>query len=123
LTNVEDEGDLLEREALSASGVEAEEEHNGIPCCPECGRPVDDIEGMTEAQLLDAIRLGLLRDLARALRQGTATHQEKAIAKGMLRDNNSKVENDPPEEEEEVEQAPVNTKRTRPVREYRDSRG
>jgi hypothetical protein len=42
----------------------------------------------------------------------------------MLRDNNSKVENDPPEEEEEVEQGPVvNVKRTRPVRDYGESRG
>lgn len=101
--------------------VEDGEDHdNGIPCCSACGRPVDDIEAMTEAQLLDAIRLGLLRDLARALRQGTATHQEKAIAKGMLRDNNSKVEEQPPEEDE-PEETPIN--KSRQVRTFGESLG
>ena len=83
---------------------------------------MDDIESMTEAALLDAIRLGLLRDLARALRTGTATHQEKAIAKGMLRDNNSKVEEQPEEVEDGEEVAPV-TRRSRPVRTFGDSNG
>lgn len=47
---------------------------------------------MSEQQLLDLIRLNLLKDLARSLATGTATHQEKAIAKALLRDNNSKVD-------------------------------
>jgi hypothetical protein len=60
--------------------------------CPECGHPLDDAEKMDEKSLLDGIRLSLLRDLFRSLSQGTATHQEKAIAKALLRDNNSKVD-------------------------------
>ena len=102
-----------------------EEDHpsevNGVPCCPECGRPVDDIDKMTEQELIDSIRIGLLKDLARNLAMGTATHQEKAIAKGLLRDNGSKVV---PEEytAEEVEEEPQ-VSRKRPVRKFGESRG
>ena len=42
---------------------------------------------MTKAQLLEHLDLALLRDLTRAVDMGTATHQEKAIAKALLRDN------------------------------------
>ncbi len=59
--------------------------------CPSCGRPTDDIEAMDEGQLLDTIHLGLLRDLARTVRSGRATHQELAVARGLLRDNKRTV--------------------------------
>lgn len=124
----EEAGDELERAALAASGVEPEDESevNGIPCCPECGRPVDDVEKMTEVELLDAIRIGLLRDLARSLATGTATHQEKAIAKGLLRDNSSKVDptvggegnEEDGEEDEGTEARPI-----RRARIFGDSKG
>lgn len=79
---------------------------------------------MNEANLLLAIRLGLLKDLARQLQMGTATHQEKAIAKGLLRDN--KMALDPKkianEEEPEDEDEPVAPVRRTP-RVFPDSRG
>lgn len=85
-------GDALEEAALNASGeADGEDTHNGVPTCPTCGQPTDDIQHMTEGALLLAIRMDLMRDLARALRTGTATHQEKAIAKALLRDNLMRV--------------------------------
>lgn len=79
---------------------------------------------MGEQQLLDHIRLNLLKDLARALATGTATHQEKAIAKALLRDNNSKVDPTATQEDEEDEDEPG--PEARPIRKPRtfgDSKG
>lgn len=89
---------------------------------------MDDIESMTEQALLDTIRTGLLRDLARALRSGTATHQEKAIAKALLRDNASKVRPDEPDgedefQDDETEVDPRIPPARRPVKDYGDSKG
>ncbi len=50
---------------------------------------------MTQAQLLEEIHMGALRELARLLRSGNATHQELAVARGLLRDNKVTV---PPED-------------------------
>lgn len=84
---------------LTAKRVSVAEESNEagasdnkeVPVCASCGRPTDDIEGMDEQQLLEAIHIGVLRDLARSVRSGNASHQELAIARGLLRDNNKKI--------------------------------
>jgi hypothetical protein len=73
---------------------------------------MDDIQTMDEAKLLETIHLGLLRDLARTVRSGRATHQELAIARGLLRDNSKKVT---PEDEPEDEALPPQA----PKREFR----
>lgn len=71
----------------------------GAPVCPSCGKPLgDDIEQMDEQALLEVIHLCLLKDLARTIRGGSASHQELAIARGILRDNKKVVppgDNDP----------------------------
>jgi hypothetical protein len=60
--------------------------------CPECGQAKrDDFSTMEEMALMDHLRVELLRNLARGFRDGTITHQEKAIIRGLLRDNSSKV--------------------------------
>lgn len=41
--------------------------------------------------MLEVIHLGLLKDLARSVRSGSAGHQELAIARGILRDNKKVV--------------------------------
>jgi hypothetical protein len=51
-----------------------------------------DIQAMAEPDLLEQIRIELLRDGLQGLRHGTITHQEKAILRGLLRDNKSTVE-------------------------------
>lgn len=76
---------------------------SGVPVCPSCGRPTDDIEAMDEATLLEAIHIGVLRDLARSVRGGDAGHQELAIARGILRDNKKIV---PPSEDDTDDQLP-----------------
>lgn len=77
-----------------------------VPACPSCGQPIDDIQTMTEEQLLESIHLGLLRDLARRVHNGEATHQELAIARGLLRDNKRVVTVEEPEDESLPPQAP-----------------
>lgn len=62
-----------------------------LPACETCGAIRDDIENMTEPQLLDAIHMGVLRTLARTLQSGEAPYQELAIARGLLRDNRKVV--------------------------------
>lgn len=57
------------------------------PRCPSCRQALDDIQGMTEAEVLQHIQTQMLKELLRSLRNGTATHQEMAIARGLLRDN------------------------------------
>lgn len=82
---------------------------------------------MDEAKLLLAIRLGLLKDLARQLQMGTATHQEKAIAKGLLRDNKmaldpKKIANEEePHDDEDEPDTPVQPRRVPRV--FPDSKG
>jgi hypothetical protein len=103
---------------------EDDHEVNGIPCCSECGKPLDYIETMGEQQLLDHIRLNLLRDLARALATGTATHQEKAIAKALLRDNKSIVDPTSTGDDEEDDDEPGPEARPiRKARVFNDSKG
>jgi hypothetical protein len=65
-----------------------------IERCPTCNRPVDEFEGMTEEALLAHLRAELLRDLARGFRNGTITHQEKAVLTRLLKDNNAGVPKD-----------------------------
>lgn len=57
---------------------------------------------MQELQLLEVIHLGLLRDLARSVRSGTAGHQELAIARGLLRDNKKVVPAEPDDQDGEL---------------------
>jgi hypothetical protein len=83
---------------------------------------VDDAESMDEAALLKGIRVALLRDLFRALSQGTATHQEKAIAKALLRDNNSKVDATE-EDDDDPEETSTLTTPARRARTFGDSKG
>ena len=81
---------------LSAAGADPEESHDSaVPRCPACGRPTDDVSKMTDMQVLEELRSEFYRDLLRSMREGTATHQEKAIARGILRDNKV-VADDPP---------------------------
>ena len=67
---------------------------------------MDDIEGMDEAALLKELRVGALRMLARNMREGQLTHQELAIARGLLRDNNKALKPVTPEEDFEEEDDP-----------------
>ncbi len=60
---------------------------------------MDDIQSMSEPELLEHIRAGLLKDLARKVAAGTAGHQELAIARGLLRDNKSIVPDEPDPED------------------------
>lgn len=55
---------------------------------------------MGKTQLLDAIELGLLREMARSVSHGTANHQELAIARGLLRDNKRIIPQDEPEDDD-----------------------
>ena len=73
--------------------------------CPTCQRPLDDeFDAMTEQQLLEHLQHEQLADLARGFRNGTITHQEKAIIRGMLRDNRVTAPKDEtPEDEAAVE--------------------
>lgn len=64
---------------------------DGVTRCVACGQPVDDLQSMDEAKLLEEIHMGTLRELARTLRSGNATHQELAVARGLLRDNKKLV--------------------------------
>lgn len=56
------------------------------PPCPTCGRWRDDVDTMTDDQLVLAIRKATLQHLLRSMR-GTPTGQELAVARGLLRDN------------------------------------
>jgi len=87
--------------------------------CPECHRPLkDDIEGMSEAELLECIHIGTLKTLARILHSGEAAYQELAVARGLLRDNKKVV---PPDETgPEDENLPPAQRRTLPGRTFPD---
>lgn len=89
------------KELLDAAGdlMDDEAEAPEVPRCPECGRPIDDVSKMSSRAVLEGIRDELARDLLRDLRNGTATHQEKAIARGFLRDNHSLIPDDDDGEE------------------------
>lgn len=62
-----------------------------IPRCPACGHALDDVSKMTDEQVLKALQGEMYRDLLRNVRRGMATHQELAIARGILRDNDIKA--------------------------------
>ena len=95
--------DELEDEAalLSAAGVdvggEPETASGDVPCCPACGRPIDDVSKMSETDVLQELKGEFYRNLLRSMRAGQATHQEMAIARGILRDNKI-IAKDPEEE-------------------------
>lgn len=57
---------------------------------------MDDIQKMDKSGLLEEIQLGVLRNMARMLREG-GTHQELSVARQLLKDN--KVTAPPPEDE------------------------
>lgn len=67
--------------------------------CPACNHPIDDVSKMSQSEVLEGLQDALLRDLLRAVRTGDATHQELAIARGVLRDQNMMVPGDDPERE------------------------
>lgn len=54
---------------------------------------------MNKVEALEAIQLGLLRDLARKVNSGEATGMELNVARGLLRDNFKKVGTDTPDDE------------------------
>lgn len=91
------EEDELEAQAAATLGVDDQEGPalHDAERCPACNRPLDDIEGMGEETLLAQLRVNLLKDLLRGFMQGTITHQEKAILRGLLRDNKSVVPTTP----------------------------
>lgn len=114
---VEDRMEALAALDLGGEGEQSPSLHAAEEVCPTCGRPTDEAEGMSEGQLLDALQVDLLRDLYRGFRQGTITHQEKAILRGMLRDNKRVVTPDvdkraaePLEQDEAL--PPVSSRRT-----------
>jgi hypothetical protein len=79
---------------------------------------MDDFAAMGEQDLIQSIKLGLLRDLARSVGSGTATHQELAIARGLLRDNKMTV---PPDEGGDDAELPHRaTDRPLPARQFPD---
>lgn len=59
----------------------------------------DAFDLMDEEGLLNHLRVELLRDLCRGFRDGTITHQEKAIVTRLLQFNNSRVK---PSEDENL---------------------
>jgi hypothetical protein len=67
--------------------------------CPHCGSALDDVATMTDRQVLEALRTEMYRDALRMMRSGDATHQEKAIARGILRDNKMVAEDNADPEE------------------------
>jgi hypothetical protein len=101
-----DDTDGLEAAALRASGLEGgsmDGPPDDLERCEHCGalKP-DEFDRMTEQQLLDHGRQQLLRSFGRGFRDGTITHQEKAILMGFLRLQGSKlpVETKPEPDEE-----------------------
>lgn len=76
-----------------------EEAEVAVPRCPSCNQPIDDVSKLSQSEVLEGIQDELLRDLLRAIRSGDATHQELAIARGVLRDQNMMVPGDDPERE------------------------
>jgi hypothetical protein len=67
--------------------------------CPQCGSALDDVAKMSDKDVLKHVRSEVYRDLLRSLRTGNASHQELAIARGILRDNNMYAEEDPDDDE------------------------
>lgn len=92
---LEDEAALLS--AAGVDGIEPETVSGEVPCCPACGRPTDDVSKMSEADVLQELKGEFYRNLLRSMRAGQATHQEMAIARGILRDNKI-IAKDPEEE-------------------------
>jgi hypothetical protein len=90
--------DSEDHELLAAAGELPEHPAEETPRCPACGSALDDIAKMTDMQVLQHMRTEMYRDLLRNLRAGTATHQEKAIARGILRDNKVVADNDSSDE-------------------------
>lgn len=103
--------DDLEDEAtlLAAAGADADGDTSATPRCPACGRPTDDVSRMTDMQLLEELRSEFYRDLLRSMREGTATHQEKAIARGILRDNKVVADEEPSTKNSKTKRRPVET--------------
>jgi hypothetical protein len=90
-----------------------------VPRCPTCNRPTDDIEGMTETQLLAYMREELLKDLNRKLGAGQATHQEMAIMRGFLRDYQASLKKPAPEAGAVDESLPPQRRSALPQRDRR----
>lgn len=109
------------REARSEDDIETYEDGNagGLPPgptddpsqgperCPHCGSLMDDLSKMNDIQLLQVGRTEMIRDLVRSLQLGQSTHQEKAILRGLLRDN--KMVGDTKEGEEDKNPLPGDT--------------
>jgi hypothetical protein len=93
---------------------------DGVDRCTACGQPVDDIQTMTEAELLQEIHVGSLRELARTLRSGNATHQELAVAARILKDNNKRVDPEDDDDEEDPNLPPKAEKRAFPNYEHNE---
>jgi hypothetical protein len=80
-----------------------------VACCDKCGHPLDDIEAMGEAALLGYLRVHALRGLARTAKDGTLSHQELTIIRGLLRDNNRALKDLKPDEPKDPAMPPQGT--------------
>lgn len=65
----------------------ADEPDGTTPRCGYCGSALDDVAKMSDKDVLEHMRTEFYRDLYRNLKSGGSTHQEKAIVRGILRDN------------------------------------
>lgn len=73
------------KDHLAEEELEEEQSPSGY-LTPEEKAEFDQIKALNEQELADDIELNLLRTIALRLRQGTAAHQEMAIARALIKD-------------------------------------